>query len=321
MKILVPLNNANYIDALIDAGTDEFYIGFYDERWDMAFGDQAEINRMSSMKKMANPYNFEEMLEIVSNIKSKGKSVFITINAPKYDTKQLAFLKLYFEKLHDAEVDGIIVSSPDVVLVAKSCGLKVVASTMTAVYNEDILSFYEHLGADKVIFPRDLSIQEIADLAKKSPHIQHEVFLMRNGCVFSDSNCLCSHASPYHSLCGMMRRVPLRLKCDRSDFPSQAEHSQNSQLYLKSYRSFACGICAIYDFLQMGIHSAKIVGRGDDPSYLIKDVVLAKKNIEIASSCHSRAEYLEKMVFPNGKYDMCIFGYSCYYPEIRFGGE
>ena len=54
-KILVPLNNRSRLKDLVEAGADEFYMGFHDEDWVKEFGDFTEINRMSGFKKYANP--------------------------------------------------------------------------------------------------------------------------------------------------------------------------------------------------------------------------------------------------------------------------
>ena len=73
MKILVPVNNSDYIDRYIECGADEFYLGFYDEQWENKFGKYADINRMSGFGKLANKYNFEEAMKLAAYIKKRGK--------------------------------------------------------------------------------------------------------------------------------------------------------------------------------------------------------------------------------------------------------
>ena len=68
MKILVPLNNAELLQKYIDAGADEFYIGFHDLQWSEKFGKYADINRMSGFGMNANRYSFEEILRIAKRI-------------------------------------------------------------------------------------------------------------------------------------------------------------------------------------------------------------------------------------------------------------
>ena len=81
MKILVPLSNVEYIDKYIDAGADELYLGFHDKNWNLKFGKYADINRMSGFAERANPFSFEQLLEIIEIIKEKNKGVFITTSS------------------------------------------------------------------------------------------------------------------------------------------------------------------------------------------------------------------------------------------------
>ena len=39
MKILAPISNVEHVQDYIQAGADEFYIGFHDAAWEAAFGD------------------------------------------------------------------------------------------------------------------------------------------------------------------------------------------------------------------------------------------------------------------------------------------
>lgn len=92
MKILVPLNNAELLQKYIDAGADEFYIGFHDLQWSEKFGKYADINRMSGFGMNANRYSFEEILRIAKRIKINNKSVFITLNANTYSEEQIDYI-------------------------------------------------------------------------------------------------------------------------------------------------------------------------------------------------------------------------------------
>ena len=62
MKVLVPLNSAEYLDKFVEAGADELYLGFYDEKWFHQFGEYCDINRMSGFKQNANRYDFTQMI-------------------------------------------------------------------------------------------------------------------------------------------------------------------------------------------------------------------------------------------------------------------
>jgi putative protease len=140
---------------------------------------------------------------------------------------------------------------------------------------------------------------------------------MRNGCVFSDSNCLGAHRPECGALCSYLKRGA-QIKSDLTDFKSRHDFELNYYFYKNYFFNRACGICAIYRFLELEISAAKIVGRADDARGVLNDVALVAANIGVAKSSRSEKEYLENMVFPENRSEICRMGFSCYYPEIRF---
>ena len=142
MRALVPLNNHEHIDDYIAAGAGEFYIGFYDEKWHERFGEYADINRLTGFKKDANPYNFEEMCNIIKLVRAKGKLIYVTFNASLYSREQLAVIEEYMKALKAVNVDGVIVSCNELVEVAARVGVSPVVSTIAGIYNSDLVRFF-----------------------------------------------------------------------------------------------------------------------------------------------------------------------------------
>lgn len=216
------------------------------------------------------------------------------------------------------DVDGVIVSNMELVELAKRCGIESVASTICGIYNSDIAKMYYEAGAKRLILPRDLSTEEIVEITKNVPEAEYEVFMMRNGCGFSDGYCLGFHRSETCAICGSLAKAGHNLYVKNGNFDSINEAELNDTLFTRNFHKFACGLCSIYDFVKAGITAAKIVGRSDDWEYVCKDIQYVYENEKIARKCESREEYLEKMVFPEDRREMCKLGLSCYYPEVRF---
>lgn len=320
MKILVPLSKCEYIDSYIQAGADEFYMGFYDDKWSMVFGNYSDINRMSGFGKRANPYSFEEMVDVIKEIKSKGKSAFVTMNANGYSKEQLKFMERnYLPLLREAKVDGIILSDVNVILSAVKLGLEPIASTMCAIYNSDIAEMYYHLGVKRMILPRDLSLDELANICKQLSDVQFEAFFMRNGCIFSDAYCLGMHRPECGATCTYTRYGDNKYLHDYSDFKEFHDVDVNDYLYRTAFHLDACAMCALYRLNQIGITSLKIVGRADDFDSIYRDIELTNQNIEIMRQSSTEREYLKSMIFPQNFPQKCRMGISCYYPEVRFG--
>ncbi len=319
MKILAPLSNTEYIDKYIAAGADELYLGFHDDLWHQKFGQYADINRMSGFAKRANPFTFDEVLDIIKYVKNKNKSIYVTINANAYSREQIHYIKeKYFIPLKQAGIDGVILSDINIILAAIEVGLNPIASTMCAIYNEDIAMIYQECGVRRIILPRDLSLDEIRQICEKVPDMHVEAFFMRNGCIFSDSYCLGMHRKECGATCTYTRFTESVYSHDYTAFNDYTDVDVNDYLYRHAFHNDACAMCALFRLAKMGIKSLKIVGRADDWEGVYQDIKLTKENMAIMQSSASEQEYLDHMIFPGNFPQKCRVSMSCYYPEIRF---
>ena len=318
LKALVPFNNAEFFEAYKNAGAGEFYVGFYDLEWHKAFGEYADLNRLTGYKDSGNQNSFREVLDIIQKVKQEKLQIYVTFNSSIYSQEQLDFMERYMNPLREAGVDGVIVSCAELVEIAKAHRLNAVISTIAGIYNEDIAKFYWKLGASRIILPRDLSLDDIEQIVTAVPDVEYEVFMMRNGCSFSDSNCLGMHRSEKSAICAALCNAHSDLTYAGDDFKTCHDMELNDLLFHNIFHSYACGLCSIYRFVKMGITAGKIVGRTDDWQSVCEDIRLICENIAIARECTSEEEYLKKMKFPTLSKIMCKMGLNCYYPESRF---
>lgn len=319
MKIMVPLNDSAYLEKYVEAGADEFYIGFQDDGWKSAFGELSDMNRMSGFEEKANQTELEHIMFLIMSIKSYRKAVYITFNANCYSESQITYIQEnYFPKFRKIGVDGIIVSTPNLGTAVIQSGFSPIASTMCTIYNSDILLYYYNLGFRRFIFPRDITLDEIQMMTKRFPDAEFEAFFMRNGCVFSDGYCLGTHKRGIGALCSFLRSSEKIISTDYCGFKMKHDIELNDYIYKKAFHKQACGMCALFKLQGAGITSLKIVGRADSCEEILRDIELTKRNIQIMSECYSEKEYLEKMELPYNSYELCQLGFNCYYPEVRF---
>lgn len=317
MSILVPFNNFADLDSFYEAGAREFYIGFVDDAWVQAFGSEADLNRLSGFRSQANAYSFEELCAAIPNLTKKGAQVYVPFNTGVYTQAQQTFItRRYFEPLAVAGVKGVILSGPELIKPAKDAGLMAVASTMCGIYNADIARFYEKEGIDRIIFPREVTLAEMENIRVAVPRLSFEVFLMRNGCIFSDSHCLGCHRSGHYSLCRDLRcATHWNEQLFGFDETTDAVLEDNGAQW-SSLLQNACGLCALWRLEQLGANAYKIVGRCDKPSEVAADIRLVAQNLEIARACATQEEYLQNMVRPSDAERICASHNNCYYPEI-----
>lgn len=309
---LVPLNNCGDIATYAQAGAREMYAGFYDTAWEEAFGLGVDLNRMSGFGNRANSLDFQGLLQTAATVKAQGCDFYVTFNAASYPAGVEPWLRQYFTLLAWAGADGVILSGPEFIELAHECGLRAVASTMCGIYNVDIANLYAQWGIDRMILPRDLSLEELRNIIAANPQLEYEVFLMRNGCVYSDSHCLGVHGMSCGALCGELRESERSLS---SRLPTEKVLGTGN-LHRDIFHKYACGLCAIWDLEQMGASAYKVVGRSDDSDAIAEDVSLVARNIAIAQECSSREEYLERMVRNPYEHIVCDRGLNCYYPEL-----
>lgn len=318
MKLLLPVVSPDDIQLLrTEIPYTEFYAGIELSSWYDRFGNYEDLNRMSAFRKTANM----EGLGAVGSLKNVcgENELYVTLNAGCYSLEQQTFLADVIAALAEMKVTGIIVGDPYLVRTVLENGLKPVASTMVGIYNADMARWCKECGFQRLILPRDLSLNDIACIIDDVPDIEYECFLMRNGCRYSDSNCLARHSDRYGAICtGLDRSKTVFGGAATKSFAAHDAMSFNHQAFSRVFHKEACGMCAIWDLIQMGVTAGKVVGRADGVQSIFKDALLLQQNILIAEECYTREEYLSKMSYPENYDSFCFQGCNCYYPEARY---
>ena len=322
MTALVPLNNASALPRFHESGVGEVYLGFHDDEWDRRFG-RSELNRMSGFGREANPFDFNGACGLISQASDLGMRAFVCFNAASYTPNQIDFIAhAYLPQLTAARCHGVILSGQALIAAARDVGLGVTMSTIAGVYNAQLAAHYRDRGATRVIVPRDLSVEEIAGIMTSVPDIEYEAFLMRNGCLFSDSHCLGCHRAGNPSLCMSLRTgqwgiFPVGASASDAAFLERAW--ENERLLNEDYHRRTCGLCALWRLERLGVDAYKVVGRSDDVDDLCFDAALVVRNAALAHACATEEEYLEQMERPRDPATLCgMHGLSCYYPDIRY---
>lgn len=315
MKIMAPLKGLEHIEPLIAAKPDEVYFGFIDDEWQSEFGCYEELNRMSSFGNAANIDSVSNAIIAAKRLVESGTECFLTLNTAQYSGEQLSYLRKIIDTFSDIGC-GFIVGDLNAAKYCIDIGAKCAVSTMAGIYNSESVKWLSNIGIKRVILPRDISLTDIEAIVNNNPQIEFEAFLMRNGCRYSDSNCMSFHAGNHNSLC-------FYLDCSKTEaYIAKPEDKynfyNNHSLYKNVFHKEACGLCAIYRMLKIGIASLKIVGRANHPLEMQDDIRLVKENILIAEGCNSEREYLANIIIPPQFMERCLYGMNCYYPEIRF---
>lgn len=323
MAVLVPLNSFGVLERYKNAGIEEVYMGFHDDAWTDKFGPHADLNRMSGFGLSANPFTFDQMCHQLSRARELGIHGFVCFNAALYSEEQLQYIKReYLPGIAQAGAQGVIVSGQGLIEPIRETGVDAVISTLAGVFNSRLVAHYAQRGASRIILPRDLSLAEIQGIVGENPDLEYEVFLMRNGCTFSDSHCLGQHCEGKPSLCLSLRNggtVTWPIDDDPETDRLARDAADTEYTWAHYFHRRTCGLCTLWNFEKLGIAAYKVVGRSDDLDDLIFDASLVGRNAKLARECATEEEYLRRMERPSQPRTLCGYdGLSCYYPDNRY---
>ena len=323
MAVLVPLNSFGVLERYKDAGIEEVYMGFHDDAWTDRFGPRADLNRMSGFGLSANPFTFGQMCNQLARAHDLGLHGFVCFNSALYSDDMLDYIKReYLPGIAQAGAQGVIVSGQGLIEPIRETGVDAVISTLAGTFNERLVPHYAKRGASRVILPRDLSLAEIQGIVNANPDLEYEVFLMRNGCTFSDSHCLGQHCEGKPSLCLSLRNagtVTWPIDDDPETDQLARDAADTEYLWAHYFHRRTCGLCTLWNFEKLGIAAYKVVGRSDDLDDLIFDASLVGRNARLARECATEEEYLKRMERPSMPRTLCGYdGLSCYYPDNRY---
>lgn len=323
MKIFVPVKDKDSIEILAEHGAGEFYGGVIYKKWEEEFGSKIEYNRRGTCREKANFNNFNDLSDAILKAHKYNKDFYLTINHHQFSERQLPYIRHLINEFKMMNGDGIIVSDLNAMDYGASLGLKVACSTDLCVYNSETVKFLERRGVTRIIFSRDMTLEQMNQIMKKVPNLEYECFMINGPCKFSDSMCLPLHSTKYGAFCRFLE------SCEYTFFDHQNPQiskqvnkllQDNIQIYHGHLFNRACGICAIDILLNMGIHSCKLVGRVLPLEQIIDELDLIKRNLDIAMQCKSHSEYIKKIdIGTQNARIPCEHGFQCYYPEARKG--
>jgi collagenase-like PrtC family protease len=187
-KLIVGIDDNTDIDLLLQKGLRQFYFGYVPPKFIEKFGHSASLNRRNNIKEQF--LNLEKLSNTIDKIHTKKGIVYLTLNPMVSNNTLLKYSKEVFELLKNS-VDGIIVSTITLAVFLKNLGYKkIVVSNLFGNYSKDAVSFLiKQFKPIKIILPRDMRLEDIANIVNAFPSQEFECFLFGDGCRFSESFC------------------------------------------------------------------------------------------------------------------------------------
>ena len=145
-----------------------------------------------SLRSRASNFTIEDIKEGCDFAHKHNAKIHVTCNIVMHNLDTEGIID-YLKELENAGVDCIIASSLYILeMVKKHTKMEAHVSTQASTTNEEAVSFYESLGMDRCVLSRELSLDEI-EMIKKKSNIDLEVFIHGGMCVSYSGRCMLSN--------------------------------------------------------------------------------------------------------------------------------
>jgi putative protease len=179
LELLAPAGSLEKLKTAILFGADAVYCG------GLNFGLRAG----------ADNFTVEELAEGIEFAHQRDKKVYMTLNMIPHN-KELAQLPEYIEQIKKLNLDALIISDPGVFAFIKKEMPKMEIHISTQANNVNWASalFWAEQGAERIILARELSRNEIEEIADKTAgKVELEYFVHGAMCISYSGRCLLSN--------------------------------------------------------------------------------------------------------------------------------
>ena len=284
IEILAPAGGEEQLLAAVRCGADAVYLGM----------------KTFSARSGAENFDFEALRRSVAFCHGRGVKVHVAVNTVAMDS-ELADLETTADAIAASGADAVILQDLAAVKLfrEKYPTIKRHMSTQAAVHNCEGARAAIALGFDRVVLARELTLNEIADIAKTG--IECEVFVHGALCMCVSGTCYMSSA--------LGGRSGNRGRCAQ---PCRLNFSNGERDYALSLKDMS-HIKHIAELKAAGVVSLKIEGRLKRPEYVAAAVTACRKaekgepwDEETLRAVFSRAGFTDGYL--TGKRDVSMFG-------------
>ena len=248
IELLAPAKDKNSAILAINYGADAVYMG---------------ANAFGARSKASN--SLEDIKEAIDYAHKFNAKIYITINTILNDEELKTAVELIY-KLYKIGADAIIIQDMGL-LECELPPIQIFASTQCHNDSLEKVQFLEKAGISRAILARELSIEEIENIAQNTD-MEIETFIHGSLCVCYSGQCYLSYAIGRRSSNKGECAQPCRKKYSLVD--SLGEFMAEDK-YLLSLKDLNASM-HLKDLVEAGVTSFKIEGRLKDENY-IKNVV------------------------------------------------
>ncbi|MDY9926672.1 peptidase U32 family protein [Methanosarcina sp.] len=216
-----------------------------------------------SLRAKAKEITLDSLEDFVSEVRGRDLKAYLAVNSTVNEAR-LDEVEDVVSAAIKAGVDAIIAWDPAVILKARKAGLRVHISTQANITNHETAEFYRTLGAERIVFSRELSLREIRQIRQQT-EVEVETFIHGAMCMAVSGRChLSAYALGKSGNCGECTQ-PCRWEWELHGENGLVMESRGK--YLLSAKDL-CMIGHVPELIEAGIDAFKVEGRLRDPGYL-----------------------------------------------------
>lgn len=247
-EVLAPAGTLEKLKVAIDYGADAVFVG----------------GQQYGLRSRAGNFSMDDMREGIEYAHARGAKVYVAANMVTHEGNEEG-AGAWFRELRDMGLDAVIVSDPALIgICATECpGLDIHLSTQASATNFETLEFWKDLGLTRVVLAREVSMEELAQIRKRTD-VEIEAFVHGAMCISYSGRCtLSNHMSLRDANRGGCSQS-CRWKYDLYDMPFGQERKSLKGEVPEEFSMSAVDMSMIDhipDMIENGVDSLKIEGR------------------------------------------------------------
>lgn len=262
IELLAPAGSYESLVAAVNAGADAIYIG----------------GKKFSARAYAQNPDEDILIKGIEYAHTFGVNVYMTINTLLKEN-EIGELFEYIKTYYNAGVDAVIVQDLGVFEFIRKHfpKLAIHASTQMTITGSYGAIFLKNQGASRIVPAREISLEEIRDIDKKSD-IEIECFVHGALCYSYSGQCLMSSMIGGRS--GNRGRCAQTCRLSYDLYDDEKKLNKSDERNLLSCKDL-CSLDILPDLIEAGINSLKIEGRMKAPRYTAGVVSIWRKYLDL----------------------------------------
>ena len=136
-------------------------------------------------------YNFDDLKKTVDDLHANGSKALLTMNIfPR--NQDIKIFEQTVKQIANVGADAIIFSDPGTFHIIRKYlpDTPLHLSTQSSTMNRAAVKFWKEMGVKRIVFARELSLEEIKEIREKVPGIEIEIFVHGAMCMSYSGRCL-----------------------------------------------------------------------------------------------------------------------------------